>query len=422
MSVALPYSMDYTQQHLSLPENITSTNITLSPVNGSTFAPSSVIQFDFLSRGFIDPTTIFIRYKYAVTTPAANAQMIGTPVYTPFVRLETLIGSTVVESQNQYNQNCHLLTNLTTDVASKYGIQNCYGYSSNVGTTSLSEMDGRLMTNNETGSFSGLLPGLLSNSEKMIPAFAMSQIRVQLTMDSLANMFAIIPTTPVTPTAFVLSNVELCYTMVDAGPAVEAMVRSLGTFYIKSQSLANSSVTLANGTTGSISLVYNQRLASVKSAFVLFTGTSTNSLNKWGDFYDPTSSNGELNINVGGIQYPQRPLSTLNNKNGILQVLRNATGSIYDKSNTLSINALEWNYQGNDLTTTREPAKMIFGINLEKIHTPALLTGISTQNSAITVQLSTGTATAQAHTVNLVLAFDALIEIDTNTRMVSVKQ
>ena len=417
---ALPYSMDYTQQHLSLPDNIVSTNITLSPVNGSTFAPSSVIQFDFLNRGFIDPQTIFLRYKWALTS-AAGAQMIGTPVYTPFVRLETLIGSTVVESQNQYNQNCHLLTQLTTSVSAKYGLQSAYGYTGNGAVASLSEMDGRVMTLDETGSFSGMLPGLLSNSEKMIPAFAMSQIRVQLTMDSLANMFAVLAT-PINPTAFVLSNVELCYTMVDAGPAVENMVRSLGTFYIKSQSLANSSVTLANGTTGSISLVYNQRLASVKSAFVLFTGTSALSLNKWGDFYDPTQSNGELNINVGGIQYPQRPLSTLSNKNGILQFLRNATGSIYDKSNELSINALEWNRSVTVASTTAEPSKFIFGINLEKIHTPALLTGISTQNSAITVQLSTSTATVMAHTVNLVLAFDALIEIDTNTRMVSVKQ
>ena len=225
MSVALPYSMDYTQQHLSLPENITSTNITLNPVNGSTFSPSSVIIFDFLNRGFIDPQTIFLRYKYAVTT-ATNSEMIGTPVYTPFVRLETLIGSTVVESQNQYNQNCHLLVNLTTSVSAKYGMQNAYGYSGNIGVTSLADMDGRLMTFNETGSFSGLLPGLLSNCEKMIPAFAMSQIRVQLTMDSLANMFAVLAT-PITPTAFALSNVELCYTMVDAGPAVENMVRSL---------------------------------------------------------------------------------------------------------------------------------------------------------------------------------------------------
>lgn len=265
-----------------------------------------------------------------------------------------------------------------------------------------------------------MLPGLLTNSEKLIPAFAMPQIRTQLTIDSIVNQYVQLATS-ISPSTITISNFELVYTMLDAGPAVENMVRSLGTFYIKSQSIANSSVTLASGTSGSVSLVFNQRLASVKSAYVLFTGTTVQSLNKWGDAYDPTSSNGEISINVGGISYPQRPLSTLNNKSGILQYLRNTTGSIYDKSNNLSINAIEWNKSGNDLTTLIEPAKFYLGFNLEKLHTNALLTGISTQNSAITVLVSTSTATLQAHTVNLLLSYDALIEIDTNSRMVSVK-
>lgn len=419
MSVALPSLMDYSQQHASLPENITTTQVVLSPVNGAVFGPGSVIQFDWLNRGFIDPQSVFFRYKYTLTSPA-GAQMIGTPVYTPFTRLETLIGSSVVESQNQWNQNAHMLVNLSTDVGGKIGMQSAYGYDGAGANANLANMDGRTMTLNEVGSFSGLLPCILTNSEKYIPAFAMGQIRTQITMSALSDMFAVL-TTPITPTNFVISNFELCYNMIDAGAVVENMVRSLGTFYIKSQSIANSSVSLASGTTGSISLVFNQRLASVKSAFVLFTGTTANSLNKQYDFYDPTSSNGELSINIAGIQYPQRPLSTLNNKNGILQNLRGATGSIYDKNNSLSINSLEWNRQGNDITTTQEPGKFIFSVNLEKVHTDALLTGISTQNSAITVLLSTSTATAQLHTVNLLLSYDALIEIDTATRQVSVK-
>ena len=420
MSIMLPQSMDYSITHASLPENMVSTQITLSPANGSTFGAGSVIQCDYLNRGFIVPDSIFFRFKLATTT-ASGAQMIGTPCYTPFVRNETLIGSSVVESVNQWNQTSHLLTTLSTDVASKYGLQSAYGYDAFAGANpSMSAMDGRTFSLNETATFSGLLPGLLSNCEKLIPAFAMGQIRTQLTVDSIVNMFANLAT-PILPTNIVISNFELVYTMVDAGANVEAMVRSLGTFYIKSQTVANSSVSLALGTTGSISLVYNQRLASVKSAFVLFTGTTSASLNKWADWYDPTSNNGEVSINVGGISYPQRPLSMLNNKAGILQYLRNTTGSIYDRNNNLSINAVEWNRIGNDTTTTQEPGKFIVGVNLEKIHTPALLTGISTQNSAITVLLSTSTATAQLHTVNLVLSYDALVEIDTASRQVSVK-
>ena len=414
----LPNSMNYQDVHASLPDGLTSTQITLSPANGATFsAGGSVVQFDFLNRGFIDPQSIFIRYKYTLTS-AVGAQIIGTPVYTPFVRMETLIGSSVIESVNQWNQTSNLLVNLSTDVGAKYGLQSAYGYADNTtATPPMSAMDGRTCILNEVGFMSGMLPGMLSNCEKLIPAFAMPQIRTQFTLDSIANIF----TTAVVPTGFVISNFELVYTMIDAGPQVEQMVRSLGTFYIKSQSVVNSSVTLASGTTGSISLVFNQRLASVKSAFVLFTGTSSNSLNKWGDWYDPTSSNGEVSINVGGISFPQRPLSTLTNKAGILSYLRNATGSIYDKNNSLSINSIEWNRVGNDVTTVSEPAKFICGVSLEKMHTPALLTGISTQNSAITVLVSTSTATAQAHTVNLVLSYDALIEIDTNARQVAVK-
>ena len=424
MSILLPNSVNYAEGHPSLPEGVVATQITLSPANGSTFsAGGSVIQFDYLNRGFIDPQSIFLRYKYAMTTTALGAEIIGTPVYTPFVRMETLIGSSVVESQNQYNQNCNMLVNLSTDVASKYGLQSAYNYgdSNTPATPAMSAMDGHTCINNETGFMSGMLPGLLSNCEKLIPAFAMPQIRTQLTLDSIQNIFTS-GATSIVPSVFTLSNVELVYTMIDMGQQVESMVRSLGTFYIKSQSLVNSSVTLANATSGSISLVFNQRLASVKSAFILFTGTNVASVNKWGDAYDPTQNSGEISINVGGISYPQRPLSTITNKAGILQYLRSATGSIYDKNNSLSINSVEWNRTGITVPTTlTEPAKFIVGVNLEKIHGGALLTGISTQNSAITVLVSTTTATAQAHTVNLILSYDALVEINVDSRQVSVK-
>lgn len=425
MTTMLPNSMNYSETHASLPEGIVSTQITLSPANGSVFsAGGSVVQFDYLNRGFIDPQSIFIRYKYTLTSGAGTPEIVGTPVYTPFVRMETLIGSTVVESQNQYNQNCNLLVNCSTDIGGKYGLQSAYNYGdSTTASPAMSSLDGRTCVQNETGFMSGLVPGMLSNCEKLIPAFAMSQIRTQFTLDAIQNIFSS-GATSVVPTAFTISNFELVYTMIDAGPQVEAMVRSLGTFYIKSQSLVNSSVSLANATSGSISLVFNQRLASVKAAFVLFTGTVAASVNKWADAYDPTQNNGEISINVGGISYPQRPLSTLTNKAGILQYLRNATGSIYDRNNSLSINTIEWNRTGIVVPTTiAEPAKFFVGLSLEKMHTTnALLTGISTQNSAITVLVSTGTPTAQAHTVNLILSYDALIEIDVNNRQVSVKQ
>lgn len=419
MSQMLPNMMNYEETYSQIPDGLVSTQIVLSPVNGSTFAPSSVIQFDLLSRGMIVPDSVFLRYKWATTSVAGGGSILGTPVYAPIARLETIIGSQVVETINQYNQCANMLVNLTSSVASKYGMMSSYGYATAGATPAMAELDGRLLpTTAESGSFSGLLPGLITNSTKLLPLFAMGQVRVQLTLDTLANF-----TTTALPIAtFSMTNVELIYTMVDPGQRVEQYVRGLGTFHIKSQSFTNSSVSLGSGTSGTISLVFNQRLASIKSAFVLFTPTGANGINKSFDSVDPTASNGEISLNIGGITYPARPLSTINNRNGILQYLRNAVGSLYDKDNSMSINNVEWNYLPTVATTVTEPSKFIVGIDLERLHTDSLLSGTSTENSAITLLLQSNTATNQIYNVNLILAYDAIIECDTNSRQVSIKQ
>ena len=97
----------------------------------------------------------------------------------------------------------------------------------------------------------------------------------------------------------------------------------------------------------------------------------------------------------------------------------------YDKNNNMSINSLEFNSQGADITTYSAPAKFIVGIPLEKLHIPsdkAILTGVSTNNSNITVNINTATATAQQYNVNLILNYDAIIEVDTQTRDARVRQ
>ena len=419
--MALPNQLDYSQSISELPE-CQNYEVCLTPTTGAgSYSPGGVIKFDFQNRGFIDGSSITLRYKYTVTS-AVGAEIIGTPAYTPFLRLETLIGSQVVESINQYNQVAGFLyMNTSFDQAMKYGVQPSMGYLNNTGVPTLEQLDGRVCVVNETGTFSCPLVGLLSSSSKLIPAFAMPQISVQLTLDSIANIF----TTAVVPTAFTLSNVELCYNMLDFGRSVESAVLSMPKLFLKCNSYSNSSASVANGTSGSISLVYNQKYASVKSAFILPTGTGATSLNEWGDSYDMTSSNGEYSINIAGVSYPQRTLSTLNNKTYILQELRRACGNMDDKNNNMAINSIEFYKQGADATTVSAPAKFIVGIPLEKLHIPndkAILTGVSTNNSNITVNINTATATAQSHTVNLILNYDAILEVDTQTRDARVRQ
>jgi hypothetical protein len=418
--MAIPQSMDYSQKIDALPE-CNNFEVTLVPTTGAgTYAPGSTIRFDFQQRGFIDPSSICLRYKYTLTA-AIGAEMIATPAFTPFLRLETFIGSQNVESINQYNQVAGFLwANTNMDVAMKYGQQSAFGYNNNTTVPTLETLDGRICALNEVGTFSCPLVGLLSSSAKLIPAFAMPQISVQLTMDSIANMFT---ATGAVPTAFVISNIELAYNLLDFGREMEQMVLSMPRLFLKCNSYSNSSASVANATNGSISLVYNQRLSSIKAAFILPTGQA--STNKWGDSFDCTSSNGEYSLIVGGVSYPQRPLSTLNNKTYVLQELRKAVGDIYDKANNMAINGLEFNIVGAGATTYITPAKFIIGIPLEKLHIPtdqAILTGISSNNSSITVNINTATAVAQATTVNLILNYDAIIEVDTANRNATIRQ
>ena len=418
--MAIPQSMDYSQKIDALPE-CNNFEVTLVPTTGAgSYNPGSTIRFDFQQRGFIDPSSICLRYKYTLTA-AIGAEMIATPAFTPFLRLETFIGSQNVESINQYNQVAGFLwANTNMDVAMKYGQQSAFGYNNNTTVPTLETLDGRICALNEVGTFSCPLVGLLSSSAKLIPAFAMPQISVQLTMDSIANMFT---ATGAVPTAFVISNIELAYNLLDFGREMEQMVLSMPRLFLKCNSYSNSSASVANATNGSISLVYNQRLSSIKAAFILPTGQA--STNKWGDSFDCTSSNGEYSLIVGGVSYPQRPLSTLNNKTYVLQELRKAVGDIYDKANNMAINGLEFNIVGAGATTYITPAKFIIGIPLEKLHIPtdqAILTGISSNNSSITVNINTATAVAQATTVNLILNYDAIIEVDTANRNATIRQ
>ena len=87
------------------------------------------------------------------------------------------------------------------------------------------------------------------------------------------------------------------------------MVRNMGPFYIKSQSFFNTAYNLASGVSGSVTIPYNQSFQRIKSLYFNFSGTTSNSLNKWGDSFDVTSGSGDYSVTIGGRNYPQAPLS-----------------------------------------------------------------------------------------------------------------
>lgn len=422
MSVVLPSSIAYGDSLPVLPDATQCINLSAAPSNGANFTQGQQIFIDLVNRGFLVPDSMYLSYTYVSTNPV-NTQMIGVPAVTPFSRLDVAFGSQIVDTIQSYNILYHMLSNVTLDVAQKYGMQQPLGYVNSTGATppSLEDLDGRLMADaNETGSFAFPLVSMLSNAEKLIPLFAMPQCRITLTMESLSNMFI----SNAAATGFEIRNVQLKYKVVDFGAAVENIVlSSADKLYIKTQSFGCSSQTLGANSSGNISLVFNQRYASCKSIFAI-NGNGLATSNRNFDSVDLTSGNGSYSFSIGGQIFPPTPINTTTGKAGALLELRSAVGSIYDKTNSMSINSREFNYNGTNVATAyNAPSKFYVGTSLEKLNSANLLTGISTANSPISYNISTGTVTgAGISTITLVVNYDALIECDTLTRQVAVKQ
>jgi hypothetical protein len=440
---ALPKSFNLAEPIPSLPDGAMAQLITCRPISGSSFPAQSIIEVDLGNRGWCDPTSIAIRYKITATSGASSGTaMIGTPVYTPFQRVSTLVGGASIDSISQYNQCAHVLVQGSYDVASKYGLQSQFGYAlpstavnaSNASTynPSLQWTDGRYLAGGaaateESFSVSAPLIGtLLSNSEKQLPLFAMPQIRFQFTIDSLANMSAALTgglgVGSVAMTAFAITNFELVYTMCDMGAAVEKMIYDMGrSLQIKTHGTANSAVAVPSGTSGSQNYVFNQRFASIRSAFALGNMTSNN---KWADIVDLTTTNGDYQFLIGNAAFPQAPLSTVLNESGILQETRRAFGNLYEKNSTMSINTVEFSMNVNTSSLSAyEPGKFIVGVNLEKVQSTdhVMMSGASTYNTPISVVVNVGTATTLAANLNLLLDYDAILVLDPVARQLSVR-
>lgn len=413
---SLPSSVDYQKGAPSLPPNSKSHQVVVRSSNGLTFGQNQTVVFELPNSQFLDPASLHLRYSYEFTN-LVGAELKGTPLYTPFQRLACFAGSTQLESISEYGQTSNMLVNLTHGISDKYGIPS-YGYFNSTSTPTLADLDGRTLVENEVGSFAGALPCIISNCEKFLPLFAMPQLRIELTVDTIANMFR--SDTVALPTNMVLKNLELVYKSVDLGAEVEMMTRGAGMTHIRTQSLLNTASFLNASVQGSLSLVFNQRLSSIKSAFIYIANTTADS-NQQYDSVDITQSNGSFQINIAGTSYPQQPFNSALNKQGIFMGLKSATGSIYAKDNNFSINAVEFGRLDGQATTLTESGKFIVGIDTEILDNQFLMSGVSSQNSSITVNIVCNTSTTDAHNIHLITSYDGLLEIDFTSGMASLK-
>lgn len=426
--IVLPNSINYDEQLPSLMSGVNNYTQVLQPTNGSSFSQNGQIFFDFPSRGFIDPKSIYIRYRTQITAGAAGA-VCECALYTPFARVDTFFNSQLFDTVNDYNIVANQWMNLYLGPNEKSSMQSAFGYSTLDGAITKYDSKSLVLGANTYNVAGPLICTMLTNCDKFIPAFATGGIRIVFTLDSYTNMC----TNSTAPSAFTLDKFELVYDLVDFGSEVEQSVLNRDKIIIKSNSFNNQSVTVNATTNGTNTFVFNQRFNSIRNAILSSTcALSSNYVNGKFDSVDITcgtdytTKGGSYSLNIGGVVYPQGgPLSTLNNRNGILAELRKATGNLYDWSKAMSIDPNEFNYNESGSTTTAdEPGKFFVGFDLNKINSSSnlMLNGTSSANAPINAVIQFGAQTVNSHNLNLTLNYDAIITIDPRMKQLSVLQ
>lgn len=423
-----------------LPSSTSCNSMVANPINGASFTENQQIILDLVTgRGFLNPASLYIRYRLTATgMAAANGQMIGTPAYSPFQQFQMLFNSQVVENISDYNLYCEDMINVKTDFAAKQGLSPALGYGGTtvfdvagaVGTTAI---NGRVLTATPSVmSLSAALPCLLSQSESYVPLFLFGAVRIILTLDTISSMF----NSTNIPTGYAITNFELCYDVINFDPAVESYYSSLanqsGKIVLKSSSVMTGSQPLAAASSGNFQIPFNYRLASIKS-LLLHTSPAVapgaTAGNGKHTSLDISSGNGDFQFELGGSLFPPRSLSTVNNKAGILSELcLSLFGNRNVASASLGINLASWNvtstsYGAGGTDSYYSPGMFIVGVNTERVpSSSSMLTGVSSLLAPINVRLNINTPTSQACQLRLYALYDALIEVDVNTREVRILQ
>ena len=433
--MSLPKEINYTEQMNSLPANTQSKSIVISPANLTTLSTTTggTAQFNLQNTGFIIPSSMYIRGKVAVVGSGNNAEMFqrGIPAYSLWSKSAVIVGSQVVEQINGYGRLATALVDLKLSPAGKSGMSPAFALTNETDAQTLNtRINGRLSDSNNADaySFASPLPNVLSLSEKLLPAEYMPSMRIELTLDILANMFQQSPATS-NADSLTISNLELVYTEVQFGgdfaPTLMSLADTNGDVLIKSQSYQTATQTLA-GIAGTQTLTFNQRLSSVKSVLAYFDGVGANRLNGIYDAVDVTrgesGSGGSYQFQIGGVYYPQVALDTARCRAGVFAELSNAFSPSHDYySGQMAISPLEWSRDENVTSTQTSPAKFFIGVNTERLDTNGvMLSGVSTALVPISLNVRCDTAPT-ATLAHLVTLFDAIIQINLVNKTCSVK-
>jgi hypothetical protein len=433
--LVLPSSVDFSKKLPSLPDGVSSNLLAIQSTNGiGPFGPSSVIQFDLPARSnlYLDGKTMFIRFKITATSGGTAGVIRRKPVYTVFQKLDEFVGSQPINSVYNYHAVANMWVDTNMSQADIYGQQYAFGLQSTT-TPTLDTFDGyTLPTTSADNTIIVAAPvvcSAISSADHLIPTGLMAPLRIQFTVAALAD----ITNNTTNLSAFTISNPELCIQSIDMPGVDNIVAMSAPKLFLKTTCWANNSNSLASGTSGFNTFIYNHRYESIENLYFICAAAATaKGVNGPLESFDITGGSGTVQFQIGQQQFPLIPINTTigGGKASILQYLRECVGGIQDQRNSMSINSVEFSQlaSGATASTAAEPAKCYFAVPLSKIQSAnpyqavSLLSGVSAASTPINVLVNIGTATNSNMNLQLVAQYTSLIEIDPMSKQVRIVQ
>jgi hypothetical protein len=437
--MSLPQELNYDVNLDSILDGSNTKTHYLLPSNGSKFSLANagqIVQFDLGSSDYLIPDSVMLTYSYKVIGgPEEDGDIVqqrAVPYTSIIDRLEVIMGSQSVQTISQYNQLSNVITNLTHSTSKKHGLAISHGYKTfDRQCPTNNHADGAVLGRNEVGNVGGPLRCCLSEASHLVPLIVMPNVRIQLTLASLQTVFCqgeeaktehlengiLAQPKSQFPVNFEITDFQLSYNAMSFPSAVTEQLRMSPTpILIKSQGFSTTSQTIPLGTSGVVENVYNSRYASIKNVFLINSSTSTNGIF---DSFN-ISPNATYQVNINGTLYPNLPITK--KRNAFIELMK-STGSAFDTlGNSYAINMNEWNYELGEETTLSEPGKFYIGISSQiSPFNTRLLSGVSSENSSLSVRMSIDQATTKSVTSSLIVNYDMMIQIDPQTRSASIK-
>ena len=433
--MSLPKEIDYVSSvTATLPVNTSSKSNVIHPSNVSSLSTETggSVIFDIPQIDMLIPSSMYLRMKVKTTGAGNNAKMFqrGIPAYSVWEKSIVSFQSSQVENIANYGRTATSLINLKLNQAQKSGLAVAFGLTNKIDAEDMTLTDtlhGRLSDSNDADEYYVAVPllNVLSLAEKLVPLSQMPQCRIEL---EIANINKIFDNDTATSNADKLEifNMELCYDSVNFGNDFDLMslADESGEILIKSQGHQVSTQT-ADAIAGLQTLSFPQRLSSVKSVIAWFEGKNTNAINQEYDSVDITKGAGSYQFQIGNKYFPDVALDTARNRAGVFMELNNAVnGTSHDiLGGSMSISPMEFSKDDNDTTTHDECGMFIVGVNTERMSgvNQVLLTGQSTALTPISLNVRCDAQPTQATTCNLLTIFDAIIQINVQSRTASLK-